>query len=472
MPRRLFLPAFFVLLCLPMLLFAVSRSVDGLDPTLRAPTGHFYIVSATALLAAAIASALLIGVESLRETRTLFLALGFIGLAIIFGTHGLSTPGFIVKAEGYPYGVVISAGLSEIVAAGFIFLSVLPEPWLPSHAIRRVAPWAIGFALVSLTAYAAITLVHPRALDVLPHGEQWDAVLAGTTMTLLGLAAWRYWRAYRLTRFPGQLAMVTALVLLAEAQVSMYFGDAWQFSWWIYHFLLLGAFLSLVAGWAIEAHRAQSLLLFSRALSLRDRLDAVDLADPATLDALEHAMAGKDQYTKDHMGRVARYAAAIADELGCDERTRQLAAVAGRIHDIGKIAVPDHILLKPGKLTTDEFTQMKHHAARGAAIARESKVLGDVADVVRAHHERFAGGGYPDGLAGDAIPLAARIVAVADTFDALTSARVYRPERPLDQALAEIRRVSGTQLDPVCVEAFFRVIARDGLAHDELPLAA
>ncbi|MGE5595572.1 MAG: HD-GYP domain-containing protein, partial [Hyphomicrobiales bacterium] len=125
-------------------------------------------------------------------------------------------------------------------------------------------------------------------------------------------------------------------------------------------------------------------------------------------------------------------------------------------------------LLKPGKLTNEEFEQMKHHAARGEMIARQSRVLTEVALVVRAHHECFAGGGYPYGIAGERIPLAARFVAVADTFYALTSPRVYRRERPLAEAIAELRRVAGTQLDPRCVEAFLAWLGRE----QEVPAAA
>ena len=109
-----------------------------------------------------------------------------------------------------------------------------------------------------------------------------------------------------------------------------------------------------------------------------------------------------------------------------------------------------------------EFETMKHHAARGAHIAKTSRVLKHVAEVVRAHHERYAGGGYPDGLRGEAIPIESRIVAVADTFDALTSTRVYRPLRPWSEALVELRRVAGTQLDPDCVEAFASWLEKTG----------
>src|SRR6185369_16628675 len=163
-----------------------------------------------------------------------------------------------------------------------------------------------------------------------------------------------------------------------------------------------------------------------------------------------------------HMGRVAEYAGAIARTLGLPDETVEVVETAGRVHDIGKIAVPDAVLTKPGRLTLEEFDQIKNHCQKGEHITRRTQVLAHVAAVVRAHHERFGGGGYPDGLHGEDIPLAARIVAVADTFDALTSSRVYRARRSFGEAVAELWRVRGSQLDPLCVEAFVAWLVKTG----------
>jgi len=124
------------------------------------------------------------------------------------------------------------------------------------------------------------------------------------------------------------------------------------------------------------------------------------------------------------------------------------------------------VLLKPGRLTEEEFEQIKHHAERGERIARASGALREVAPIVRAHHERFTGGGYPDGIAGDAIPLEARIISVVDTFDALSSPGVYRAARPLEEALAELERVAATQLDPDVVRAFLDYVVLDSDEHE------
>lgn len=435
---------------------------DAVDPAFTRRTEHFWVVSIAALLSGAIGTALALSVQSVRTTRTVYLALGFIAVALIFATHGLGTPGMIVPADEYPYAVIISAGLSQFVGAVFIALAVVPAGWPGSKFVKDHPTAILSVALVALGGYLASMVWRPEFWDFIPRTRPWDTALAVTTIVLLAFAAWRYYRAWRLTELPGQLAMVFALCLLAQAQLSMYYGDLWHLSWWLYHGLLLVAFCTLIAGWAVEAVRAKSLIVFSRALELRETLDRVQSTKAEELEALEAAVEAKDSYTRHHMGRVAEYAEAIAREMGLPEDVVEVASTAGRIHDVGKIAVPDAVLLKPGKLTAEEFEQMKHHTLRGERIANSSRVLAHVAKAVRAHHERYGGGGYPDGLKGDQIPLAARIVAVADTFDALTSTRVYRPAKSWESAVNEIQWVAGTQLDPVCVEAFMRYLAKTG----------
>lgn len=447
----------------PAAAFLLMHQVPGWDPMFVAPKQHFYIVSAATLLSGAIGTALALSVSSVRSTRTVYLALGFIAVALIFATHGLGTPGFIVPRGEYPYAVIISAGLSQTVGAVFIAMSVLPTTWPGSKFVQQRPTAILGVALVLLFGYLASMMWHPEWWDWVPRTQPWDTILAGLTVTLLAFSGWRYYRSWVLTQLPGQLAMVAALGFLAEAQLSTYYGELWHLSWWLYHGLLLAAFTTLIAGWAIEAIRARSLIVFSRALELRDSLDGLgSTTDEAALERLEAAVEAKDSYTRHHMGRVAEYTEAIAREMKLSDEQVEVAVTAGRIHDVGKITVPDAVLLKPGRLSDKEFETMRHHAARGEHIARNSKVLRHVAAVIRAHHERYEGNGYPDGLHGDAIPLEARIVAVADTFDALTSSRVYRPMRSWSEAVAELQRVAGTQLDPACVSAFLRWLKKTG----------
>jgi putative two-component system response regulator len=171
---------------------------------------------------------------------------------------------------------------------------------------------------------------------------------------------------------------------------------------------------------------------------------------------LTRAAEYRDNETGQHIVRVAAYAREIAEELGCDEEQSRLISLATPMHDIGKVAVSDTILLKAGSLDPDEWDQMKQHTVAGADFLSggECDLIRLGAEIARSHHERWDGTGYPQGLAGEAIPLAARIVAVADVFDALTSRRPYKPAWPVEMARWHIEGESGSHFDPACVRAF------------------
>ncbi|MFL5843321.1 MAG: HD-GYP domain-containing protein [Solirubrobacteraceae bacterium] len=191
----------------------------------------------------------------------------------------------------------------------------------------------------------------------------------------------------------------------------------------------------------------------------QERARAQELRDSyvATVRALANAVEARDAYTGKHAERVAAYGLAIARAGGMSLADDPEIEFGFLLHDVGKVAVPDAILFKPEPLNVPERTVMEKHAEIGWQILRDVDFLGDAKLVVRHHHERWDGNGYPDGLAGEAIPLAARVFSVADTFDALTTDRPYRPAMTIDRARAIIGEESGTQFDPAAVEAFGRV---------------
>jgi len=176
-----------------------------------------------------------------------------------------------------------------------------------------------------------------------------------------------------------------------------------------------------------------------------------------TIGAICEALDEKDKYTIGHSRRVTSYSLLIGTELGLNESQLQKLKLAGLLHDIGKIGTPEYILNKPGKLTDEEFMTIKKHPERGANIIKSLKQLGEVVDWVKYHHERYDGRGYPYKLAGDDIPVPAAILAVADTYDAMTSDRSYRRGLPHEVAFAEIKKCSGSQFNPYIAEAFMRI---------------
>jgi HD-GYP domain-containing protein (c-di-GMP phosphodiesterase class II)/pSer/pThr/pTyr-binding forkhead associated (FHA) protein len=179
-----------------------------------------------------------------------------------------------------------------------------------------------------------------------------------------------------------------------------------------------------------------------------------------TITALARAVEVRDQYTADHTQRVTDYALMLAEALKLSATERYYIQIGTPLHDVGKIGIEDAILRKPGRLTPEEFEQMKLHTLKGAAILETIPALKPVIPIVRHHHERWDGSGYPDRLAREQIAQVARIVAVADAFDAMTSDRPYRPALPPDVAFAELLDKAGSHFDPVCVEAFLGLRAR------------
>lgn len=175
-----------------------------------------------------------------------------------------------------------------------------------------------------------------------------------------------------------------------------------------------------------------------------------------TVLRLSKAADSRDPETGAHILRMANYSKLIGANMGLSEMQQQMLLDAAPMHDIGKVGIPDHILLKPGKLSPEEFAIMKTHATLGYQIlaGSQSEIVRTGAQIALSHHEKFDGSGYPQGLAGEAIPLFARIVAVADVFDALTSERPYKSAWPLEKAVEFLREGSGHHFDPACVDAF------------------
>jgi putative two-component system response regulator len=178
--------------------------------------------------------------------------------------------------------------------------------------------------------------------------------------------------------------------------------------------------------------------------------------DAETMNRLARAIEYRSHETGDHIKRVASYSALVADGMGLDREETERIRVASVMHDVGKVAIPDHILLKPGSLTAEERQEMERHAEIGREVleASEGDLMHLAAAIAWSHHERFDGEGYPRGLRGDAIPLEGRIVAVADVFDALTQDRVYRPALPLDQTLGIMAEGRGTHFDTEALDPF------------------
>ncbi|WP_409016605.1 HD domain-containing phosphohydrolase [Anaerostipes caccae] len=190
---------------------------------------------------------------------------------------------------------------------------------------------------------------------------------------------------------------------------------------------------------------------------LDEKTRQIETAYLQTMAALAHTIDAKDPDTNGHSRRVAGYTKQIAQSLGWSEQDSENAYFIALLHDIGKIGIPDAVLKKQNRLTDKEYELMKKHPAIGADILKDIKMLDGLSNGTLYHHERFDGSGYPSGLKGDEIPLIARIISVADTYDAMTSTRCYRKGMGQETALAELKKQSGRQFDPKIVNQFLKI---------------
>jgi putative nucleotidyltransferase with HDIG domain len=292
--------------------------------------------------------------------------------------------------------------------------------------------------------------------------------------------------------FVANTLLVATVIALTESKNPF---TVWRDSYfWSFPNYLVGAAAAWVVGEASHLIGWQAALLVmpilyviyrshnqyiarleeARRRAEEQRAHAIEIAglQRRSIETLALAIEAKDQTTSDHLERVEVYAVEVAKELGFNETEMEALRAAALLHDIGKLAVPEYIISKPGKLTLEEFDKMKTHTVVGADIVERIRFPYAVAPLVRGHHEKWDGSGYPDGLKGDEIPIGARILAAVDTLDALASDRQYRRAMPLDQAIAIIRAESGKSFDPKIVEILERrYVEMDKLARESHRIA-
>lgn len=276
---------------------------------------------------------------------------------------------------------------------------------------------------------------------------------------------YRYFQSYVYSRFPLQLAIVYSAGWLTVAQIIMVMGESWRLSWWTYHFLLLASMIVMLFGLIKQYAANRSLPEAMRALFTIDPYERITNSISPSVKELMIATESKDRYTAGHNFRVTVYALKIAEQLQL--RPEQLRALANGtiIHDIGKLEIPNDILNKAGRLTAEEREIIELHPIKGYEMCRKLGFMKEELEIIRYHHEKWNGEGYPDQLRGEQIPHMARIVAVADVYDALTSDRAYRKALTHKDAIHFLNDHSGTHFDPSCVEAWAKVCRLEPEIH-------
>jgi putative nucleotidyltransferase with HDIG domain len=425
-------------------------------------------VSSRARLVSAVAvgifAAALTGVVLLADSGSwdpvTFVAL----LVLVVGADLIEIEFKKISVSGSFLGLVVAMALlgpSQAATLGFIgtvlwTLRYRPRAWaaLSNLANFTAFPLAGGFvmqevaqALGASPAEFAYGLVVCAGFAV--------AQVLNASMTIVGtcvvdeLSIRNRFRTVYVPLIPSDAAMVllASAIVYAEAQL----GPA--------------ALAMLVALFFLYLYLYRELILSQqRGEELEQRTQQLASLQVGVLTAMLRTLSMRDQMTARHSAAVARYARAIAEAAGCTPDEQDLAHTAGLLHDIGKFILPDHILLADTKLDDADWQLIRMHPYQGAKVVREVEGYGPVADIIWCHHERIDGRGYPRGILGPDIPLISRMISIADTYDVMTSRDSYRNPVSSAEAIAELRRVSGAQLDGELVEVFIRVLEHQDLA--------
>jgi hypothetical protein len=442
------------MLLVPMTVLLVLRSRTSLDVRWFSPYGHLLVVSGIAACALVVAAVAVYTAARSTKPGVVWLGLGctIVGLAML--AHGLTTPGVFGRGPNswvgrLPY--VAMVGLTVSLAASGTAPNRRLNRWVGANAVTAISvPVAlIAGAIVAIVADPQIfggggTLqMEESALDIV-------AITCGAVLVPVIVTHWYRWH---LGRDIVQLALVFAASMCIAALVSFEHGVFGRLSWWDYHAYLLAGFGCTAYAVMMGGKRARAVDEVLAATFDDDAFEVIASGHPEALRSMIRAVELKDAYTRGHSERTARLAVELGVRMHLAPERLRVISRGGFLHDLGKIGIPDQILNKPGRLDAAERAVIETHPRLGYEIASTARTLRETLPIILHHHERMDGGGYPDGLAGTDIPLEARVVTVADVWDALTSRRAYRDPMAPQDALAHIVAGSGTHFDPRVVLA-------------------
>jgi HD-GYP domain-containing protein (c-di-GMP phosphodiesterase class II) len=434
------------------------------------PVVHMVVVDAAGAVALTASVAMSVIAARRNDGRAVWLGMAFSVIATILVIHGLATPGIILPANGL---VQIAGALNLPVCGAILAASGLPVLSRPRR-VRLLL--GIQFAVVGTVAIAGgLAFLFASDIPVVPNPTTLAAnLIFGVGAIPLVLLAWRAARTYLLTRRASDLIVVQGVAWLIGAQYGLLNFSMANAAWWMAHILELGGLAMVAIPAALDLRHAVASRPLIGDLRAGDLVENEEAFLGGRVRAILVRLGEKDPSTEGHTRRVATLAVAIGERLGLPEgRLREL-ALGGLLHDVGKLSVPNAILNKPGRLTDEEFAEIRRHPGAGRELLTELGGFSPlVLELVESHHERLDGGGYPNGVPAGELDLTVRILTVADVYDALTTDRVYRDAWTVQRALSLLDDEVGSAFDPVCVEALHAVVGVEPPELDApVPLAA
>lgn len=433
----------------------LSASIlPGERPLWVSPLALFWLV-VVAASACAVAAAVVVAIGWRDDTAELGLLGSFtMAVSVLPLVHGITTPGVW-------YGPNDATMSSVFWALPIASLAVVPLTAPRSRWSRAVTRrWRVlVVAHLSLIGLASGgLLLRPSLLPVWPMSSGVAIAVASAAMAVCIALSYRQLRLAAIAGSSKPFVVSIGFALVGVSSLVWVGRAPFTAGFWLAHVFDIAGVLLLAVGAVIALRQRAGLREVLRPLTVHTPLAAFELG----LDPLVHqfvaSLERKDPVTRDHVVRSAELAMAVGERLGVGPADLHVLGLGALLHDVGKLTLPDEILNKPDRLTPVEFEVVKGHAATGAALVGNSPVLSAIAPIVRGHHERLDGQGYPDGLAGEEIPLAARIVSVCDAFDAMAQTRQYRQGMGADKAISILREHAGSQWDERVVDALVGVV--------------
>jgi HD-GYP domain-containing protein (c-di-GMP phosphodiesterase class II) len=454
-----------VALAVPLAVLALLRTATRLDVSWYEPMAHLVIMGAVAGLALFVAGMAIQAAIDCDEPGVVWLAIGCANVGLLLLGHGLVTPG----ALGQPVNLwVVRLPYAAMAAiGGCLFLAGRspkrnPNSWIAHHPVA-----ALVLGTVPTLVLVTVVTLNPLWLGGVapfPHETTVFRVVSLTAVIAFLAVIRTHWHRWQLGRDLVQFAIVLSSVSCIAAVASFEMGRFSHMSWWNYHGYLLAGFGGTVYAIVRRGRQRQTTSDVLTSAFADDPFAHIVEGYPEALRTLVKAVEVKDTYTHGHSERTAKVAVELGVRMGLPSDRLRVIARGAYLHDLGKIGISDEILNKPGALDPLERLVMETHPRLGYELASGAPSLREALPVILHHHERVDGGGYPDGLKGRDIPLEARVVAVADVWDALTSDRAYRPGWAPSRALAHIEAGRGTHFDPRVVDAFVALAADWGIA--------
>jgi len=423
---------------------------------------HFVIVLFTTTLAGAASIWLTIIGARRNDARAVLVGAAFSAMAALLFIHGLATPDVILEeGPGDSTALLAFAGGATLPVGGAILALAAWPQVLRAEAVPNLLRLQAAVTTAIITV-GALGMADPDLLPSQPKaGSPIALVLFGVGVTLLAAVTWRALRTFILTRRIADLLVVCGMCLLIVSLGAALTFQPWTLGWWGSHALELAGIAMVGIPVALDLMRGNASRPLAGDLTGAELVKQEEDYLGTHVRALMIALAAKDESTEGHTRRVAELAVQVGEVLGVPAHRLRSMAIGGLLHDIGKLQVPDAILKKPGPLNDEEYELVKHHPEWGDRLARELGMPPRVRHLIRHHHERLDGTGYPDGLLSEQLNLDVRILSTCDVYDALISRRVYREAWSPAQALRTLKAEEGTAFDGRCVAALESVLSGD-----------